>query len=376
MRAVVASLVALLALALGPGPAVGQTIVAVQDDRLTTWPAETIDRRADLIAETGAAWTRVDVIWRDIAPTRPQEPEDPTDAAYRWERLDAALRALDRRGVRALLATYHSPAWATGGVDDVRLAPDPDQYAAFMAALGRRYSGRFLAGLQPAPGPPLPEVSHFEIWNEPNLDFFFRPQWRKVGDEWRPASPALYARLVKAAYPRLRRVRPDAEVIIGALGPTTSTKPPAPGDAPGFTGVVGIEPFIAAMARADVPATAVSQHIYPGAAPGESGALPSIQGLPRILELWDRLRPDLPLYITETGHTTAPNPNRAFFVDEETQARYLPQLVEGLAGPRVAMIVWYHLQDHRDWASGLLAEDGRRKPSWDAFVSTRAELER
>ena len=44
-----------------------------------------------------------------------------------------------------------------------------------MVAIGRRYSGDFLAGLQPAPGPPLPRIAHFEIWNEPNLDFFFRP---------------------------------------------------------------------------------------------------------------------------------------------------------------------------------------------------------
>ena len=367
MRFVTALLSMMLAGIVSAGGAAGaSTIVALQDDRLTTWPAQTIDERASLIAETGVSWTRVDVLWRDIAPTRPARPADPTDSAYRWERLDSALRALDNRDVRVLLAVYYSPAWTTGGVDDPRLAPDPDDYAAFMVAIGRRYSGDFLAGLQPAPGPPLPRVAHFEIWNEPNLDFFFRPQWRQVAGEWRPASPGLYAELVKTVHPRLRRARPDAQIIIGALGPTNTTNPP---------GTVGIEDFIAALGRADVPVMAASQHIYPGAEPGKSGALPSIQGLPRILDLWDEVRPGLPLYITEAGYTTEPNPNRAYAVDEQTQAEYLPRLLAGLAQPRVRMIVWYHLQDHRDWASGLLAEDGRRKDSWDAFDRTRREIE-
>ena len=307
MRVALASLAALIALVAGVGSAYSATtIVAIQDDRLTTWPAPTIDERAELIAQTGASWTRVDVLWRDIAPSRPEKPTDPTDPAYRWERLDSGLRAIDNRDVRVLLATYHSPAWSTGGVDDPRLAPDPDDYAAFMVALGKRYSGDFLAGLQPAPGPPLPEITHFEIWNEPNLDFFFRPQWREVDGEWRAASPGLYAQLVKAVYPRLRAIRPDAEVIIGALGPTTTTKAPQPGDAEQFTGTVGIDTFIAALARADTPATAVSQHIYPGAEPGKSGALPSIQGIPRILELWDELEPrPAPLHHRDRAHDGA-----------------------------------------------------------------------
>ena len=377
MRAILLRLGTLLALIAGAASAgAAPTIIALQDDRLTTWPPETIDQRAALIAETGATWTRVDVLWRDIAPTRPENPADPTDPAYRWARLDAALRALGNRDVRVLFAVYYSPAWATGGRDDPSWAPDREQYGAFMEALGRRYSGSFLAGLQPAPGPPLPKVTHFEVWNEPNLDFFFRPQWRKVRGEWRPASPGLYARLVKAADRRLSRVRPDALLIVGALGPTTTTHPPLADSAEGFTGIFGVEPFVRALVRADVPAGAVSQHVYPGAEPGKSRAIPSIRGIPRLLELWDELEPGLPLYITEAGYTTAPNPNREYAVSERTQADYLPRLLRGLAGPRVRMVVWYHLQDHRDWASGLLAEDGRRKPSWEAFARTQSALER
>lgn len=77
--------------------------------------------------------------------------------------------------------------------------------------------------------------------------------------------------------------------------------------------------------------------------------------------------------MTETGYTTAPTPRRTYWVTPARQAAYLPRLFRALDQQRVRMIVWYNLQDHRDWPPGLLTEAGRRKPSWAAFrrVATR-----
>lgn len=360
LRSVFASLGGLVLL-LAACAGASATVLAVQDDQLTWRPPGEVGPRVDLLAETGTRWTRVDVHWREVAPAKPARPADPADPAYRWEQLDAVMRALDARGMRAILTTFYSPPWANGGRDH-RWVPNRFQYAAFMVALGRRYSGTYIPSDAVSP---LPKVTHFELWNEPNLGFFFAPQWRRVAGEWRPASPKLYGGLVKAVTPRLRRARPDALIIAGALGPTNTTNPP---------GTVGVADFIASLRRQKVPIMAASQHLYPGAPPGRSGALPSDRGLPRIIRLWDRIRPGVPLYITETGYTTAPSTYHGYHVDEQTQATYLRGLVRNLSRPRVPLIVWYQTQDHTLWTSGLTTIDGRRKPAFDAFREMVAEL--
>jgi hypothetical protein len=334
--------------------AVARPVPSVQDDRLTTLSLEQLGRRAELIAATGVRWTRVDVFWDKVAPRRPRRPADPRDPRYRWDRLDATFSALASHGIWPLVSVYRSPSWATGGVRDVRRAPNRFQYAAFMVALARRYSGRFVED-----GHRLPKVTHFEIWNEPNISLFLRPQWRRVHGRWRPASPDIYARLLKAVTPRLRRARPDALVIAGALAPTNTTRP---------NSSVGVRDFIQGLARRHPPVMAASQHIYPGAPPGRSRALPTAHGLPEIRALWGRMHRGVGIYVTETGYTTGPTPYHTYEVSWAQQARYLPAQFDSLSQPGVRMVVWYNLQDHALWPSGLVAESGRRKPSWAAFT--------
>ena len=182
--------------------------------------------------------------------------------------------------MRTILSVYSTPGWANGGRGP-RWTPNPFQYAAFMVALGKRYSGRFVQE-----GRLLPRVTHVEIWNEPNIRFFFRPQWRRAGGSWRPYSPTLYARLLSVTTPRLRRARPDLLVIAGVLGPTDTSRPNVS---------VGVGDFIRRLAARRPPIMAVSQHVSPGAAPERARGLPSPWGLPRIRRLWDRVRPGRPV---------------------------------------------------------------------------------
>lgn len=326
----------------------------VQDDRLPHVALDGLGARLDLIAGTGARWTRVDVVWKDIAPSKPRGPASPSDPAYRWSRLDRTIVGLARRNVRPILNVYWGPEWATGR-EDHRWAPDRHQYAVFVVALGKRYSGTYEAD-----GMRLPRVTHFELWNEPNLDMFFRPQWIPAGPgRWTRASPKLYAGLVRTTHHFMRRARPDALLIVGSLAPTNVSRPGGQS--------VGVRQFIDALVAERIPLKAASQHIYPGAAPGASRALPSEHGVQEIRRLWSRLRRNVPLYITETGYTSAYTPYRRYQVTEETQARYLPQLLRNLSQPGVPVVIWYQLEDNALWPSGLLGDGGRRKPSWNAF---------
>jgi hypothetical protein len=341
-----------------PGPA-----VALQDDylALSSIPPEP---RLDLLAATGVRVTRFDVFWRDVAPVRPSDPTNPGDPAYRFEHVDAVAMGLAKRGITPIVSVYNAPDWATGGSDEGvpglnSRAPDPEAYGAFMEGLARRYSGRFKG----PGGKLLPRIRHWEVWNEPNLSLFLSPQVDRKG---RMLSPGAYARLVRAAYPHIKRGGgQDTVVIVGASGPTSSTKKSA----------VSAEDWLRELARRDVPLDAYSQHIYPASPPTvDTPVKPSwstVDDFLAELELW---RPGLDLYITEAGYTTQSTPFRHTSVTPEEQALYLRQIFDlpQVRDPRVRAIVWFNMQDNPNWPAGLLRDNGSRKPSYDVFREVAA----
>jgi hypothetical protein len=333
-------------------------IVALQDDRLPVAPIETLPARLDMIEETGVTTTRVDLQWAAIAPSRPADPRDPDDPAYDWGRTDLIMLGLSERDITPIVAQYNTPAWASGGVREPgivenTLAPDPADYADFMFALATRYSG---AMTSPG-GDTLPELRRFEIWNEPNLGGFLKPQF----EDGRPVALDNYAAMVTAAHPAIKEANPDAIVIAGVGGPRSSTSE---------SGIGAIE-WARGLAERDIPLDAYSQHIYPAAAPREAtSVVPSWSSLGRFLDELDAFRPGLPLYITEAGYTTAVTPFRATAVTEQEQADYLDQIYElpQIQSERIRTVVWFNFQDNVNWPAGLLREDESRKPSYEGFL--------
>jgi hypothetical protein len=342
----------------GDEPVAGPA-VAVQDDHLPVDPIEAVPARIDLIASTGVTTTRVDLFWRDIAPQEPARPADPQDPAYDFRRADLIFTSLAERGITPIVSVYNTPAWAAGGRVEGQnpalntAAPEPEAFGAFMEAVARRYSGE-----ERAAGDVLPAVRHFELWNEPNLSGFLSPQ-TSGGDR---VGLDRYAAMVKAAYPRIKRVSPDSVVIAGVGGPR------------GLTNDTGTGAFdwLEGLKQRDIPLDAYSQHIYPAAAPlVETDAMPSWSSIDALLEELDGFRPGLPLYITEAGYTTSPTPYRDVFVSEEEQAEYLEQIygeLPQLRDGRVKAVVWFNLQDNAGWPAGLLREDGTQKPSYERFL--------
>jgi hypothetical protein len=341
----------------GPAPALDLPQrglnLGIQDDQLPVVPLADIPTRLDRLASTGVRVTRVDVLWSEVAPRRPRNGADPDDPAYRFGRYDRIVDGLARRGITTMLNVYWSPRWANGG-HGVQWAPDPNDLAAFLAALAQRYDGRRHA-----------RVGMFEPWNEPNLAAFLRPQWVGPPGAEVPASPTIYAGLLRAAYTAVKRVRPDAVVVGVTGGPSNADSPPYGG--------VGILTFLRALAVLRPPMDAYGQHLYPATGPADSVAVPSFRTLPELMAAADRIQPGLPVLITEFGWTTSASPYRTTHVSEAQQAEYLPQAVAALAGdPRVRLAMWFNLQDNPGWPAGLLREDGSEKPSWTAM---RAALE-
>jgi polysaccharide biosynthesis protein PslG len=332
-------------------------VAAVQDDHLPVDPIDTIPARLDMIAATGVTTTRVDLFWKDIAPSRPTRPSDPADPAYDFARADLIMLGLAKRDITPIVSVYNAPRWATGGPPSAAAvnpnSPDPEDFGQFMGTLAARYSGGFIS----PGGEKLPEVRHFEIWNEPNLSAFFSPQFE--GDQ--PVSLDTYAAMDRAAYPEIKKANADAVVIVGVGGPRSSTSET------GF----GATDWLKGLRERNIPLDAYSQHVYPAAPPlADTTVVPSWATIGRVLDELDAWKPGLPLYITEAGYTTATTPYRTEKVTEEQQAEYLTEIysLPQLRSDRVKAVVWFNLQDNVNWPAGLMREDLSRKPSYEAFT--------
>jgi len=190
--------------------------------------------------QLGVDRVRITVPWRDVSPqgrsgTRPARFDASDPAAYQrsWDeyfagslpRVDRAVYAAHAVGLKVMLdLAFGAPLWATTSrtgatVFDGATRPSPTEFAAFAKAMARRYSGNFSL-----PWAPLPAVDVFELWNEPNIPYFLRPQF----EAGRPVSADWYRDAVAAAYPAIKSVRPRDTVLIGSTAADGTARAVAP----------------------------------------------------------------------------------------------------------------------------------------------------
>ena len=339
-------------------------VAAIQDDVLTIAPLDQIPSRIELVKQTKAKVARIDILWSRVAPTPPVTPTDPNDPAYDFKRLDLIFSSLVASGITPIVSTYSTPDWAVAGTNIPHPtteynpnAPKPGAFAAFMQAVATRYNGFFTP---PGALAPLPRVRHYEVWNEPNLKAFFSVNGQStIGG---------YINLVKAAYPAIKRGNTNSIVIAGVGGPRSSTG----------NGNVSARVWMTKLVAtpANVKFDAYSQHIYPSrgplfSTPSYDRAFPTWKSLPDIFTALDKKKKGMKLYITEAGYTTKKTEFRDVKVTFAQQKLFLTQLfgLKDVKSPRVAAVVWFNLQDNKNWPGGLLTATGVKKPSYNAFVA-------
>ena len=352
----------------GSGPVVlpqdampGRVLVGFQDDASFRWASDRA-QMLDGARDAGAAVIRTTVSWAEAAPQRPVNPTRPFSEAYRLEGVDDLLRNAQQRGIELLITIWGSPEWANGGEGPNHAPRDPRDLEDFAQALADRYSGRHSG---------YPSVRLFSAWNEPNLEQFLAPQFDAEGNS---VGPALYAPIARAVYDGVKRGNPDALVAIGETSPRGH-------DAPS-RGTVQDSHSPAHCARLlseerpRVPFDAWAQHPYPprsSLGPTKPVRWPRV-GFANIERFGEALddwfdRDDIPLWLSEYGHETAPDDPAG--VDRDRQAEYAEQAIALAAdNPRVRMLVWFIFRDREGtlWQSGLLAADGAPKPALGAFA--------
>ncbi len=204
-----------------------------EDVNLMSHPARTLQ----IMRSLGVDVVRLSVAWNTIAPDatahKPPPGFDGADpAAYPetgWAPYDRIVRDAKADGIEVdFLLTGGAPLWATGpGAPASERSsgawePSPSAYGAFVNAVGRRYSGRYVP---PGASAPLPPVRFWEIWNEPNWGPSLQPQLAL--DPVRIVAAARYRRLMDAAWGALQGTGHHGDtIVIGSLSPRGVVVPP------------------------------------------------------------------------------------------------------------------------------------------------------
>jgi hypothetical protein len=296
----------------------------------------------------GLGVVRRDAAWEVVEP-RP--PARPGRHVYRWQATDRMVRALASHGLRWYPIVDSSPPGRQAGGEkcSVRRRATPTTWPS--RALAARYGrdGSFWRG---QPRDRTHPVKAYEIWNEPNTSFFWRPQ---------KGAPERYATLYRAARHAIRDVDPRARVVVGGLTTYVSDATPAPHflrrmaarlGGLGEVDAVGLHPSETRSRRSSVRFGRRARQSTSSAARGYRWTSPRWAGAPR-----ERRR---------------------------RRARWLARLARDLPRSRCRVEVllphsWLTDESDRaqpgDWF-GIANKDGSLKPSGRAYLRAARSVER
>jgi hypothetical protein len=379
LLAVAALLAALAALALRPGGAGAALTPGFMDPAFQT---EAPDVFWTDMTTLKAGVLRYDVYWREIAPNRPVNPRDPNAPEYDWSTLDRLVRDANAHGMQVLFTLWRTPAWARadggrGGFPGMySFAPNLNDWTDFVVATATRYSGTFDPD---ADGPltPLPLVSKWEMWNEPNYIGALRPQ--RIGNK--VVSPKIYTDILNAGYRAIGDVEKAFGVQMDVLGGSMNR---------GFGGAGSIPAlkFLRGMKEARAKFDIASLHPYPitgKAGMNDRSRSPNITLTnygdyeKELDKLWPAKR--YKVWFTEYGAQSTPD---RYGASPNGQAAFVKTALKKVIKkhPRVQALVWFLVRDEAvelpgesdNWQSGLRDESGNAKPAYQAWVDTVTTL--
>lgn len=183
----IAALAAIAALIVVPVAAASTTQESIMEDDV-----QLHDNMAGTLATMralGVTRVKLGVYWDSIAPAagsfhKPKNFDATDPAAYpatNWTFYDDVIREAQADGLQVgLMLTGPGPLWATGpGMPKTsncpcgQWKPSPADFQAFVHAVGERYDGSYTPR---GASSPLPRVSWWSIWNEPNYGPNLAPQ--------------------------------------------------------------------------------------------------------------------------------------------------------------------------------------------------------
>lgn len=148
--------------------------------------------------------SRNTISWKIVEPNAPAST---SQHSYAWSQPDGAINALLAKNIPTIAIIIDAPSWTNGSSDPYQLPWTSDQatwdkfvaqYATFAGEAAKHFKGR---------------VKYYEIWNEPNEQYFWKPSPQ--------SSPTLaiqrYGQLFTQAKQAIISADPSAEVAIGGV---------------------------------------------------------------------------------------------------------------------------------------------------------------
>jgi len=327
--------------------------------------------------------------WAISRGAKPTDPTDPGDPAYNWAIYDRLVRYATTFNIKLVFSILFTPSWANGGKGKNVAPTNADDLRQFASAAAERYSGLWTPPTWQQDesygngNTPLPKVSMWTAWNEPNNPNWLSPQYKRSGGKWVVASATAYAKICNAIYTGIHGVIIGAgQGLVGGEQVACGVTGPKGNDAPG-TKRASVDPlsFMIATKKAGLKTFDVYAH-HPYSDAGTEGPSFVPTGnharriqlgnigvlLTQLTKLWGPKH----LWITEYGYQTNP-PDKTYGVSWAKQAAYMKQAYAmARANPRIDMMLWFLVKDEPNlggWQSGLLTVGGKKKPSWNAFLS-------
>jgi hypothetical protein len=362
-------------------------LVGINDEAFTLYgdPATAFATLKTLRAQV----LRVNLYWGGtkwaVAKSRPADATDPGDPAYDWSIYDRLVLYATQNNIKVVFSILFTPGWANGGKAKNVAPKNFKDLQNFAYAAAERYSGLWTPPKwqqdpnNPTTALPLPKVTRWTAWNEPNNPIWLTPQYKRIGKTWRVESAFQYAKICNAIYNGIHTpglALPGEQVACGVTGPKGN-------DAPTTTRP-SVDPltFLSAahkygMKKFDVYA----HHPYPDVGATDPPAfVPTgkrkrrvqLGNIGLLTQLVSKYYGPKHLWITEYGYQTNP-PDKTFGVSYAKQALYMKQAFAiARKNPRIDMMLWFLVRDERavgNWQSGLETVTGKKKPAWSAFLS-------
>lgn len=279
---------------------------------------------ADLISSLGGPGkvsARVTYYWNDI---------EPADGNWQFAVYDDLVKRATNAGIPLLGILGYSMKRVSVAAADLQGDPwaisfcppdDIGQFATFAGMVAARY----------------PEVHYWEVWNEPNAAYFWRPS----------PDPARYVQLLKLSYDAIKSANPKAVVALGGL---------SPGAGAGQLNTTEAASFLESVYQDGGKKyfDAVGFHPYNGGVPPDSYLAGYVNSVRDVMTR--NQDGSKPVWITEIGWVVGGGTNG---LSETLQADYLSRSFTILFNLNfVQRVYWYNLKDYSNPATHVTPSPG------------------
>ncbi len=304
----------------------------------------------DAAQDLGVKWSREEISWANLEPDKP--------GVYNWAAIDPWINQLVARGIKIVGTIQTTPYWASGvpksATDWYWYTPsDPNDFISFAAAAAAHYRGK---------------IDTWEIWNEPDVDITFKCNGCN--------KPLVYAQMLGGSYKAIKRINPNATVLIGGLSIHDYNN----------GGMAFLDKVVAASGG-KLNFDVLSIHPYmPDRPPESTDPRTIVQNFPYRLDMsykWLQAHgaPNKEIWITEDGYSTCVCGTLG--VSEDEQARRLVRLnVIAMGAPNVTRFDYFQLKDKFNagptdlWGNmAIMRNDMSPKPAYAAYRYLTRQLE-